>query len=266
MDLEQGDILWVGKGRAIKDFEKFFEDTPSDALSAVIAVAMDMNASYNKLVAKHLPNAQIVYDRFHMQSQFGRDVLGVVRLDEARKHKARSKEILADIGVDTDKETKQSLKETAKAEKREYSKLKKLRWPLLTNGSNLSEDKTAHLQSILQDHHDLAVCYAMKEEMCRLYELTDYQQAWDGWNKWFKAAKESGIPALVKFATQKEIRIPGLVAHAIFQISTGKLEGFNNKIKVAKRIAYGYRDDAFFFTLIRYLSLPAVRSSSHKIP
>ena len=45
---------------------------------------------------------------------------------------------------------------------------------------------------------------------------------------------------------------------------TGKLEDFNNKIKVAKRIGYGYRDDDFFFTLIRYLSIPSVRSPSHK--
>ncbi len=164
MDLEQGDILWVGKGRAMKDFEKFFEDIPSDSLSAVIAVVMDMNASYNKLVTKHLPKAQIVYDRFHMQSQFGRDVLGVVRLDEARKHKAKAKEILADIPEDADKETLKSLKQEAKAEKQEYSQLKKLRWSLLTNGEKLSERKTEHLQSILQDHHDLAVCYAMKEE------------------------------------------------------------------------------------------------------
>ena len=262
MDLEQGDILWVGTGRAMKDFEKFFEDMPSDTLSAVIAVAMDMNASYNKLVTEHLPNAQIVYDRFHMQSQFGRDVLGVVRLDEARKHQAKSKEILADIQDSTDKETKKQIKQTAKAEKRTYSKLKKLRWPLLTNGNKLSADKYDYLQSILHDHHDLAVCYAMKEEICRLYELTDYQQAFDGWNKWFEAAKESDIPALVKFATQKEARIPGLAAHALFPITTGKLEGFNNKIKVAKRIAYGYRDEHYFFTLIRYLSIP----SSHIFP
>ena len=265
MDLEHGDILWVGKGRAMKDFEKFFEDIPSDSLSAVVAVAMDMNASYNKLVTKHLPKAQIVYDRFHMQSQFGRDVLGVVRLDEARKHKAKAKEILADIPDDTDKETLKSLKQRAKVEKQEYSQLKKLRWSLLTNGEKLSESKTEHLQSILQDHHDLAVCYAMKEEMCRLYELKDYQQSLDGWSKWFDAAKESSIPALVKFAQQKEKRLLGLAAHAIFPISTGKLEGFNNKIKVAKRIGYGYRDDDFFFTLIRYLSIPSFRSS-HKFP
>jgi len=51
---------------------------------------------------------------------------------------------------------------------------------------------------------------------------------------------------LVRFAVQKEKRLPGLAAHAIYSISTGKLEGFNNKIKVAKRIGYGYRDDDFF--------------------
>ena len=267
MDLEQGDVLWVGKGRAMKDFEKFFEDMPSDSLSAVIAVAMDMNASYNKLVTKHLPKAQIVYDRFHMQSQFGRDVLGVVRLNEARKHKAKAKEILADIPEDTDKETIKSLKQEAKVEKQEYSQLKKkLRWSLLTNSDRLSDSKSEQLQSILQDHHDLAVCYAMKEEMCRLYELTDYQQAVTSWTKWFQAAKESEIPALVKFALQKEKRLPGLAAHAIYPISTGKLEGFNNKIKVTKRIGYGYRDDDFFFTLIRYLSISSVPSPSHNNP
>ena len=66
----------------------------------------------------------------------------------------------------------------------------------------------------------------------------------------------------MKFAELKKPRLDGLVAHAKYQISTGKLEGFNNKIKVAKRIGYGYRDDEYFFTLIRYLALPFVRSES----
>ena len=54
----------------------------------------------------------------------------------------------------------------------------------------------------------------------------------------------------------KEKRIDGLVAHATYPISTGKLEGFNNKIKVAKRVGYGYRDDHYFFLLVRSLSYP----------
>lgn len=256
MDLDTGDVIWAGLGRALKDFQKFFEDVPSDYLSEVIAVAMDMNASYNKLVSEKLPNAQIVYDRFHMQSQFGRDVLGVVRLDEARRHKAKANEILKSINQDTDTKDKQQFKQDARTEKKEYSKLKRLRWTLLTSGNKLSDSKSENLNVILENHKDLAVCYAMKEEMTRLFDLTDYAQAYDGWTKWFEAAKTSGIPALEKFATQKEKRLPGLAAHATFPISTGKLEGFNNKIKVAKRVAYGYRDDEYFFMIIRYLSIP----------
>lgn len=200
-----------------------------------------------------------------MQSQFGRDVLGVVRLDEARRNKAKEKEILVDISNDTDKETMESLKQEAKTEKQEYSRLKKLRWSLFINSDKLSDSKTEQLQSIQQDQHDLAVCYAMKEEMCRLYELTDYQQAVIEWTKWFQAAKESEIPALVRFAVQKEKRLPGLAAHASTQSAPASSKASTtSSTSVTKRIGYGYRVDDFFFTLIRYFSIPSVRSPSHK--
>ena len=106
----------------------------------------------------------------------------------------------------------------------------------------------------------------MKEELCELFKLTDPVAAFAGWKRWFDAAEASGIPALVKFAELKRPRLDGLVAHAFFPISTGKLEGFNNKIKVAKRIGYGYRDDEYFFTLIRYLALPLAWLESHNFP
>lgn len=138
------------------------------------------------------------------------------------------------------------MKESAKTQMKEYSKLKKSRWTLLMNRQNLSEDRNDQLDSILENHHDLAVCYAMKEEMCDLFRITDYELALKGWSDWFSAAKASDIPALVKFASLKEKRIQGLIAHSLFPISTSKLEGFNNKIKVAKRIGYGYRDEDFF--------------------
>ena len=262
MDLETGDVIWVGKGRTLADFEKFFEDIDISFLTEVIAVAMDMNASYNKLVSKYLPDAQIVYDRYHMQAQYGREVLGVVRLEEARKHNVKSKEILGSITEKTTKEEKHDLKSESKLQMREYSMLKKSRWTLLMNRDNLSVERNTYLNDILANHHDLAVCYAMKEEMCDLFKLTDPVLAVAGWTKWFSAAKSSGIPALVKFACLKEKRLPGLIAHASFPISTGKLEGFNNKIKVAKRIGYGYRDDDFFFSLVKFISLP----SSHTFP
>ena len=257
MDLESGEVLWVGKGRTLADFDRFFKETDPSFLAGVIAVAMDMNASYNKLVSKYLPKASIVYDRYHMQAQYSREVLGVVRLEEARKHNVEPKEMLNNITQEMTKEEKREIKAMAKSQMKEYSALKKSRWTLLMNRENLSDERDSHLQTILDNHHDLAVCYAMKEEMCDLFKLTDPAVVEKGWINWFSVARSSGIPALVKFAELKEKRLPGLIAHASFPISTSKLEGFNNKIKVVKRIGFGYRDDDFFFSLIRFISIPS---------
>ena len=254
MDLETGEVLWVGEGRSKEDFERFFAETDPAFLSGVMAVAMDMNASYHILVKEHLPQARIVYDRYHMQAQFGRDVLGVVRLTEARAHKEKADALQESLTQLQGEERKQA-KEEARQERQQYTRVKRARWALLKNPDNLRESQAAHLTEILDAHSDLAVCYAMKEEMCSLFDLRDAVVAETAWKKWFAAAKESGIPALVRFAELKEKRIDGLIAHAIYPISTGKLEGFNNKIKVAKRLAYGYRDNHFFFTLVRFLSI-----------
>ena len=256
MDLVTGDVLWVGKGRAIKDFTGFFDSfAGTDYLSKVKAVAMDMNASYYALVKKHLPNASIVYDRYHVQAQFGRDVLGQVRLNEAREHQKRARELAKQM-LEKNEENLSELKQEIHQEKHLYSKVKKARWIVLANKDHLSSSKEATLNEILETHSDLAICYAMKEEMIRLFELRDPIEAEIGWKKWFDAAIHSPVPALAKFGRQKLKRLDGLVAHAQHPINTGKLEGFNNKIKVAKRNAYGYRNLSYFFAYIKYLSIP----------
>ena len=196
----------------------------------------------------------IIYDRYHMQAQFGKDVLGAVRLDEARGHNETAKQLKED-GCP---------KAAIKEEKRLYSQVKRARWILLAGKDSLSDKDASALGKILDDHADLALCHAMKKEMSRLFNLRDEEEARMGWSGWFKGAKESGIPALVRFAERKEKRLDGLIAHASHPISTGKLEGFNNRIKVAKRIAYGYRDEDYFFSLIKFISILSVRSQSLK--
>ena len=57
-----------------------------------------------------------------------------------------------------------------------------------------------------------ALCHAMKEEMARLFDLRDGDEARNGWTAWFEGARASGIPALVRFAELKEKRIDGLIA------------------------------------------------------
>lgn len=57
----------------------------------------------------------------------------------------------------------------------------------------------------------------------------------------------SGIPALIAFAKNLATRIDGVISHCRYPLHTGLLEGINNKIKGLKRMAYGFRDDAYFF-------------------
>ncbi|MEG1516023.1 MAG: transposase, partial [Clostridia bacterium] len=136
---------------------------------------------------------------------------------------------------------------TTKAEKQRYSQLKKLRWTLLTNGAKRSDETPPHLKDMLAAHSDLAVFCVMKETLCALFERINPLASYAGWMRWYSAAEEHIIPALVKFAKLKRPRLDSLVAHAVFPIDTGKLKSFNNKIKVAKRIGFDYWDDDYFF-------------------
>ena len=197
MNLESEELLWFGEGRNKEAFEKFFEETNPSFLADVMVLVMDMNASYHILVKQHLPQAEIVYDRYHMQAQFRKDVLGVVRLSEARVHKERSRAV-SDALPSADTCDRKRLKEEAKHEQQQYSQIKKLRWTLPAKAESLSDVKAAHLSDILQTHSDLAICYAMKEEMSALFEVRDSEKTEIGWKKWFASAKESRIPALVR--------------------------------------------------------------------
>ena len=181
MDLEKGHVIWAGLGRAKADFEHFFKDIPTDYLEQVEAVAMDMNASYNLLVEQYLPQATIVYDRYHMQAQFGREVIGTTRLEAVKVHRKQADQLIIQAECETQNETREMLEAQAKEEKRIASLLKKSRWTLLKNSKKLKDSEQQKLATILESHKEVAICYAMKEEMIRLYELRNEQQARDGW-------------------------------------------------------------------------------------
>ncbi len=71
------------------------------------------------------------------------------------------------------------------------------------------------------------------------------------WNRWYNMALESGIKPLQHFAKVLKPYLKGIVSHAEHPLHTSVLEGINNKIKVIKRMAYGYRDTDYFFLKIR---------------
>ncbi len=64
-------------------------------------------------------------------------------------------------------------------------------------------------------------------------------------------ANGPAVAPLVTFARKLQQYLSGILAHAKWPLHTSHLEGINNRIKVIKRIAYGFRDDDYFFLKIR---------------
>ena len=88
--------------------------------------------------------------------------------------------------------------------------------------------------------------YYLKEDLRQIYRQVDRETAKTKLDEWVAMARGSGQEQLVKMADTLEQAEDGILAYYTCRISTGKVEGINNKIKVMKRNAYGFRDDRYF--------------------
>jgi len=102
------------------------------------------------------------------------------------------------------------------------------------------------------------VTYCTENEETPLWDYRHAGYAKRFWDQWYHRAMRSRIPALKKFARNLKPLIDGILAHCRYPLGTNLIEGINNKIKVIKRMAYGFRDDAYFFLKIR-AAFPGVR-------
>jgi len=218
-------VLWVGRGRSRKEIRAFFELLGEQGGREIEAVAIDMNTAYEMEIREHCPRARIVYDLFHVVAKYGREVIDRVRVDEANR-------------LRDDKPARKVVKSS--------------RWILLRNRENLrSEEDSVRLQELLQANEALATVYILKDDLKRLWSYNREGWATKFWNQWYNRAIASNIAPLVQFATKLKAYLHGILAHCRWKLHTSVIEGINNKIKVIKRMAYGFRDDEYFFLKIR---------------
>ena len=130
--------------------------------------------------------------------------------------------------------------------------IKKSRWILLKNPENLNEERNEpeRLREALRFNEPLATAYYMKEDLRQIWSQSDKAKASVFLDDWIDRATTSGIGPLVKMGnTMGKFRF-GILAWYDHPISSGPMEGSNNKIKTMKRQAYGYRDKEFFILRI----------------
>lgn len=225
-------VLWVGRGRGRADLRPFFALLGPAGCEALTVAVMDMSEAYESETRVHCPNVTIVYDLFHVVAKFAREVIDRVRVDETNR--------IARAAGPRDRRTR--------ARRRV---IKGTRWLLLRNKANLTREDRVRLRELLAANRHLWVVYVLRDALKELWRYRSVAWAARAWEEWYGWAVRSRIPALVVFARNLKRKQAGILAHCRYPLHTGVLEGINNKIKVIKRMAYGFRDDAYFFLKIR---------------
>jgi transposase len=217
LDLKSGAVIYVGQGKGADALDPFWRRLRCSRAN-VEAVAMDMSPAYISAVSTNLPHAAIVFDRFHIIKLFND------KLSNFRRW----------------------LQSTLTDECQEA--LKGIRWLILKNPENLDDDKgeLERLERALRLNKPLATAYYMGDELRLLWFQEDKEAAGEFLDSWCRRAEASGVRMLRKFAKTLQNHRAGILSWYDYPISTGPLEGTNNKIQTMKRQAYGYRDEEFF--------------------
>ena len=218
LDLESGAIVFVGKGKEANALKPFWRRLRASG-AKIRAVATDMSKAYIYAVREGLPKAVHVFDRFHVVKLYHEMLTNLRR---ALYHEL--------------------------TDKLEKEVLKGIRWLLLKNPENLDtqRDERQRLHEALQLNQPLAMAYYLKEDLRQFWQQPNKRTARAFLDTWIAKADNSGVALLSKFANTMTMYRTGLLAYYDYPISTGPLEGTNNKIKTMKRQAYGYRDQEFF--------------------
>lgn len=236
VDVATKRVLWVTAGRTAEALAGFFTALGREGCARIEAVVLDLAVPFVKAVRTHCPQAAIVYDLFHALARYTAQVVDRVRMTEANR--------LATVD---------RFHGRAKAERaRRLITGRGARWLLLRDRRRIRSPKDrVKLRELLAANHRLFVIYVLKDDLRQLWRFRAPWAARRWWRGWYRRARASRIPLLKRFALRLALVKDYIFNHARYPLHTSLLEGINNKIKVMKRLAYGYRDEAYFFLKIR---------------
>ena len=214
VDLDSGRVLWVGKGRGKEALEGFWRRLKRSG-AQIEAVACDMSGAYWSAINEHLPGAAIVFDHFHIIK------LANEKIDEIRR----------------------GLQRTLELDGQKF--IKGTRYLLLYGKENLPPEKRPKLEEALAYNEPLSKAYYLKEELRQLWSQPGKDAALKHLQDWILKAYATGIQPLKKLANTLLTHARQILSYFDHPISSGIMEGINNKIGRLTRMAYGYRDIDF---------------------
>ena len=210
-DLDRRRVVWVGRDRTTDTMERFFTWLKPRRARAIHTVCSDMWAVYIDAVRIHLPQATIVFDRFHLSQHLSRAV------DNVRR---------------------QTWRQMAGRDKAEF---KRTRFLWLTNPENLQREERTRLSALLRLNSPIVKAYLLKEDLRRYWDYRSTAWAEGHLRQWLWRAAHSRLEPFKKLAQMLRTHLDGVLAWTRIRVTNGALEGMNNKVKVISHRAYGYR-------------------------
>ena len=214
IDRECKRLLWVGENRTIRTLLRFFREFGKERSGRLQFVCSDMWKPYLKVIAKKAAQAIHVLDRFHIAMHMNK-AIDEVRAQETREMKSKG---LMPV-------------------------LTHSRWCLLKRPENLTANQEIKLADLLRYNLKAVRSYLLKEDFHFFWDYVSPYWAGEFLDRWCNRAMQSRIKPMMKVArmlrSHRELLLNWFRAKKA--ISSGVMEGLNNKLKLTTRKSYGFR-------------------------
>jgi transposase len=228
--LRRRPIWFGGQDNSEASMELFYQELGAKKTRGIYLAVMDMWKPFRKATLKHVPQAAILFDKFHVVSHLG-DALDKVRKSEYARLTGKGRQFI-----------------------------KGQKYTLLSNHANLTLDGRRSLAKLLQANQRLNIAYLLKESFGQLWNYQSEAWARRFFENWKQALKWQRLKPYEKFARMVDRHWDGIATycHIGNQVPLGFVEGFNNKIRVLQRRAYGLRDEEYLRLKVLTCMLPEI--------
>ncbi len=221
IDTDRKVVIWNEKGRKAEVLNQYYAGIGEDNCNRIETVALDGARHYISSTNRYAVNATIVYDKFHIIQKLN------VAVDAVRKE------------------------ELEKARRNGDNKLIELincrqRFILLKSKQNRTEKQTDYLQKLCQINEPIYKAMLLKESFQQIYSCSTVEAAEEFLKKWIREAANSSLKIFNSLSQSFTDKMRYILNWFKMKISSAISEGFNNKIKRLKRMAYGYKDIDYF--------------------
>ena len=252
IDLDSGHVIWIQKGKKKQVVYDFIQFVGEDWMANVEAVACDMNSDYQEAFEEKCPDIQIVFDHFHLIKNFNEKVVTEIRKDEQKRLLAEGKTEAA-ASLKGSRYILMSKRSTLQRKDMDAhgGKITQHAVPMFGVPEQRQIGENEHRYNhLLAENRLFCTIDLVKELLDRAFEADSDTRMADKIDYIMDICNGTKNPHFRWFARLILNHYEGIIAHGSIRISSGKIEGINNKIKVLRRQAYGYNDDEYFFLKI----------------